>query len=264
MRHPTKENREEVVEARSQRGAPVALVTGASRGLGRAIAVGFGLAGYRVAVNYRIGVEEACESVRAVEAAGKTSGGAAFAYQADVQDAKAVGAMVSSLVERWGRLDVLVCNAAVTEDELVLKTSSEAWDRIVATTLSGAYHCLQSAGAVMQAQGAGAIILVGSFSALQGRAGQAPYAAAKAGLLGLMRTAAREWGPSNVRVNMILPGWHATALTGYRDDPAPAPFGPALGHGTTLDHVAKFVVSLAAMPDVSGQVFNLDSRIAPL
>jgi 3-oxoacyl-[acyl-carrier protein] reductase len=238
----------------------VALVTGASRGLGRAIAVGLGRAGYRVAINYRVGVNAAHESVRAVEAAG----GAAFAHQADVRDAKDVNAMVASIVERCGRLDVVVCNAAVTEDGLVARLSSESWDRIVATTLTGAFHCLRSAGSAMQSQGGGAIILVGSLSALQGRAGQAPYAAAKAGLLGLMKTAAREWGLANVRVNMVLPGWHATALTGYRDDPAPAPFGPVLGHGTTMDQVARFVVSLADMPDISGQVFNLDSRMPPL
>ena len=115
----------------------------------------------------------------------------------------------------------------------------------------------------MQAQGDGSVILIGSFSALQGRAGQAPYAAAKAGLLGLLRSVSREWRPANVRVNMVLPGWHATALTGYRDDPAPAPFEPALGRSTTMDAVAAFVVALAAMPHVSGQVFNLDSRIPP-
>lgn len=249
-------------------GAPpesrTALVTGASRGLGRAIAVGFGQAGYRVGVNYRTGAAEAEESVRTVDAAGRMSGGSAFAYPADVRDAKDVSTMVARVMDRWGRLDVLVCNAAVTEDDLVIRLSDETWDRIVATTLTGAFHCLQSAGAVMRAQGTGAIILIGSFSALQGRAGQAPYAAAKAGLVGLMKTAAREWGPSNIRVNMVLPGWHATALTGFRDDPAPAPFGPVLGHGTTMEEVARFIVDLTAMPDVSGQIFNLDSRIASL
>lgn len=237
----------------------VVLVTGASRGLGRAIAIGFGQAGDRVIVNYRTGAAEASQTARAIEEAG----GTAVVYQADVRDAKDVAAMVAAAADRWGRLDVLVCNAAATEDSLVLRLSDEVWDRVVATTLTGAFHCLQQAGAVMQAQKAGAIIMVGSLAGLQGRAGQAPYAAAKAGLLGLMRTAAREWGVAGVRVNAILPGRHATALTGFRDDPAPAPFEPVLGHGTTLEAIAAFVVALAALPDVSGQVFTLDSRMTP-
>jgi len=237
----------------------VVLVTGASRGLGRAIAVGFGAVGTRVVVNYRTNADEAGRTVKAVEDAG----GSAFAYQADVRDRKNVAAMVTAAVDRWHRLDVLVCNAAASDDSLIVRLSDEAWDRVLATTLTGAFLCLQSAGAVMQAQGDGSVILIGSFSALQGRAGQAPYAAAKAGLLGLLRSVAREWGPANVRVNMVLPGWHATSLTGFRADPTPAPFGPALGHGTAPDAVASFVVTLADLRDVSGQVFNLDSRIPP-
>jgi len=235
----------------------VVLVTGASGGLGRAIAVGFGRAGDRVVVNYRTDATEAERAVQAVEAAG----GTAFPYQADVRDAKNVAAMVAAAVDRWGRLDVLVCNAAVTEDRLLIRLPDEDWDKIIATTLSGAFHCLQQAGAVMCAQRTGAVTLIGSLAGIQGRAGQAPYAAAKAGLVGLMRSVAREWGPANVRVNLILPGWHATALTGFRDDPSPPPFEPTLGHGTTPNAVADFVVALAAMPDISGQVFTLDSRI---
>ena len=248
------------MERRASSENPVAVVTGASRGLGRATAVGFGQRGYRVLVNYRTETAEADQSVRAVEAAG----GTAFAHQADVRDAKDVAAMVAAAVDRWGWLDTLVCNAAVTEDSLVIRLSDEAWEKVVATTLTGAFHCLQSAGAVMRTQRAGAVILIGSLAGFQGRAGQAPYAAAKAGLVGLMRSAAREWGDVGVRVNLILPGWHATALTGFREDPASAPFEPVLGHGTTMDAVAAFVVSLAAMPDISGQVFTLDSRITPV
>lgn len=245
------------MENRTSSGTRVVLVTGASRGLGRAIAVGFGRAGDRVVVNYRTDAAEAERTARAVEEAG----GTAVPYQADVRDAKNVTAMVAATVDRWQRLDVLVCNAAATDDRLLLRVSDEAWDTVVATTLTGAFHCLQQAGAVMHTQRGGAVILIGSLAGLQGRAGQAPYAAAKAGLLGLMRTAAREWGPAGVRINAILPGWHATALTGFRDDPAPAPFEPVLGHGTTPEAVANFVVALAAMPDVSGQVFTLDSRM---
>ncbi len=226
------------MESRRSSESRVVLVTGASRGLGRAIAVGFGAVGTRVVVNYRTNADEAGRTVKAVEDA-------------------------TAAVDRWHRLDVLVCNAAASDDSLLLRLSDEAWDRVLATTLTGAFLCLQSAGAVMQAQDDGSVILIGSFSALQGRAGQAPYAAAKAGLLGLLRSVAREWGPANVRVNMVLPGWHATSLTGFRADPAPAPFGPALGHSTAMDAVASFVVALADLRDVSGQVFNLDSRIPP-
>jgi len=247
------------MESRPSSESRVVLVTGASRGLGRAIAVGFGRAGDRVIVNYLTGAAEADQTVHAVEQAG----GAAVAYQADVRDAKDVTAMVAAASDRWGRLDVLVCNAAAAEDGLVLRLSGDTWEKIIATILSGAFHCLQQAGAVMQAQKAGAMILIGSLAGLQGQAGQAPYAAAKAGLLGLMKTAAREWGPTSVRINTILPGRHATALTGFRDGPVPAPFEAVLGHGTTPEAVANFVVALAAMPDVSGQVFTLDSRMAP-
>src|SRR2546425_11522828 len=95
--------------------------------------------------------------------------------------------MVSAAVDRWHRLDVLVCNAAASDDSLLLRLSDEAWDRVLATNLTGVFLCLQSARAVMQAQGDGSVILIGSFSALQRRAAQAPYAAAKAGLLGLLR-----------------------------------------------------------------------------
>ena len=139
------------MESRGSSESRVVLVTGASRGLGRAIAVGFGAIGARVVVNYRTNADEADRTVKAVEDAG----GSAFAYQADVRDAKNVAAMVSAAVDRWHRLDVLVCNAAASDDSLLLRLSDEAWDRVLATTLTGVFLCLQSAGAVMQAQGDG-------------------------------------------------------------------------------------------------------------
>jgi 3-oxoacyl-[acyl-carrier protein] reductase len=244
---------------RPQTEKPVVLVTGSSRGLGRAIAIGFGRKGYRVAANYRIDTVGALASTRAIQA----SGGDAYPHQADVRDAKAVDEMISTIIACWGRLDVLVCNAAIAADEFVVRVSEDSWDRVLGTILTGAFHCLQAAGAVMQRQGGGAMLLIGSFSAIQGRPAQAPYAAAKAGMLGLMKSAAREWAPDGIRINMILPGWHATALTGYRDDPTPAPFEPVLPGGITMEAVAEFATALAALTDVSGQVFNLDSRILP-
>jgi 3-oxoacyl-[acyl-carrier protein] reductase len=239
---------------------PVVLVTGASRGLGRAIAVCFGRAGYRVAVNYRARTPEALETVRRIEGAG----GIAMLCQADVRDAKAVASMMATLTESWGRLDVLVCNAAVTHDDLLLRISEESWDSITETILTGTFHCLQSAGRLMVQQGGGCVTLLGSLSGVYGGSGQGPYAAAKAGLIGLMKCAAREWGPDQVRINMVLPGWHATDLTGHREDSTPPPFAAVLGHGTTMDAVGRFVLDLAAMPNLSGQVFSLDSRMLPL
>ena len=239
---------------------PVVLVTGSSRGLGRVIATAFGGNGYRVAANYRRDTIGALESTRAIEAAG----GEAFPHQADVVDAKAVTAMVSTIIDRWGRLDVLICNAAASADELLVRLSEDSWDRVLGTILTGAFHCLHAAGAVMQRQGRGTVLLIGSHSGIQGRPGQSSYAAAKAGLLGLMKSAAREWGPDGITINMILPGWHATALTGYQQNPGEPPFAPVLESGATMESVAEFVVAVAAMPNVSGQVFNFDSRILPL
>jgi 3-oxoacyl-[acyl-carrier protein] reductase len=239
--------------------SPVVLVTGASRGLGRAIAVCFGKAGYHVAVNYRTRTPEALETVRRLEGAGAL----AMLCQADVRDAKAVASMVRTITETWGRLDVLVCNAAVTHDGLLVRVSEESWDGIVETILSGAFHCVQSGGRVMVQQGNGCIILLGSLSGVQGGTGQGAYATAKAGLIGLMKSVAREWGPDQVRINMVLPGWHATELTGHRENSTPPLFAPALGHGTTMDAVGEFVLDLAAMPNISGQVFSLDSRMLP-
>ena len=239
---------------------PVVLVTGSSRGLGQAIAAGFGNHGYRVAANYRIDTVGALETLRTIE----TQGGEAFVHQADVRDAKAVHAMVSTIMERWGRLDVLVCNAGVTANDLVVRLSEESWNSVIGTILTGTFHCLQAAGKVMKQQGGGAMLLIGSLASIQGRPGQAAYAAAKAGLLGLMHTAAREWGQDGIRINMVLPGWHATALTKYEDDSTPPPFAPVLNGGAKIETVAQFVFALAGMPDVSGQAFSLDSRIRPL
>ena len=235
----------------------VVLVTGSSKGLGRSIAMAFGHREFRVAVNYRVDTVGALASTRAIEAAG----GEAVAHQADVRDAKAVHAMVSAITERWGRLDVLVCNAAMTADEFVVRLSEDSWDRVLRTILTGAFHCLQAAGPVMQRQGGGAVVFMGSFAGMQGAPGQTAYASAKAGLLGLMNSLAREWGPDRIRINMILPGWHATALTRYKEDVTAAPFTRVLEDGTTMAAVADFVVAVATMPSVSGQVFNIDSRM---
>jgi 3-oxoacyl-[acyl-carrier protein] reductase len=168
--------------------------------------------------------------------------------------------MVDRLLDRWGRLDVLICGAGVASPGLVLRMDVERWANVIATTLTGTFHCLQAAGAAMTKQGAGSVVVIGSMAGIQGRIGEAAYAAAKGGLLGLVKTAAREWGPANVRVNVILPGWHRTALAGSAF-PAEVPPDHVLGRTPSLRAVAHAIYQLALMPDSSGQVWNLDSRI---
>jgi 3-oxoacyl-[acyl-carrier protein] reductase len=239
---------------------PVVLVTGGSRGIGRAICLEFGRAGWRVGVHYRERRQEAEGTVDLV----KHAGGEAIAYPADIRDAAQVRAMVKDVATRWGRLDVMICNAGQAASGLVLRLSPDQWSSLIETNLTGTFHCVQAAGDVMQVQGDGSVLVLTSYAGLQGRPGQAAYAASKAGLLGLVKTTAREWGCHNIRINAVCPGWHRTDLSGSAlPDPAEGA-GPAdhvLGRFVDLNEVARSIYHLALLQDISGQVWNLDSRI---
>lgn len=241
---------------RSSADRPAVLVTGGSGGIGRAVCQAFGAAGWRVGVHYYAREREAARTAALV----RERGGVPLCVQADVRDGKQAQEMVHHLVNRWGRLDVMVYSAGRASSGLLLRMEQETWEAVLAANLTGVFHCLKAAGAVMLKQRAGAVIVVGSLAGMQGRSGQAAYAAAKAGLVGLARTAAREWGPANVRVNVVFPGWHRTALAGaaFPDDAAA---NHVLGRTPSLDAVADAICRLALLPDSSGQVWNLDSRI---
>ena len=241
---------------RAPRACPTVLVTGASGGIGRAVCLAFGAAGWRVGIHYRSRAREAARTAALV----RKCGGIALCVQADIRDGKQTREMVNQLVDRWGRLDVLVCNAGVASSELVLRAEAGAWAAVVETNLTGAFHCLQAAGPVMVKQRGGTVVVVGSLAGVQGTAGQAAYAASKAGLLGLVKTAAKEWGADNVRVNMVFPGWQKTALAGPAF-PDEVSADHVLGRTPSLDEVARIICQLALLRDGSGQVWNLDSRI---
>lgn len=192
----------------------------------------------------------------------RAGGADAVACQADVRDAVRMTGVATSILERWSRLDVVVACAGLGHSGLVARTGSDTWEQLMAVNLTGAFHTLRAAGPLMTAQGTGHVILIGSYAGSHGHAGQAAYAASKAGLIGLARTAAREWADTNVRVNVVFPGWHRTELSGGAMPDRPDA-DHLLGRTPDLDEVARTVVHLATCRDVSGQVWNLDSRPLP-
>jgi 3-oxoacyl-[acyl-carrier protein] reductase len=186
----------------------VALVTGASRGIGRATAMALAGDGHRVALCYRADKEGAVETAAAV----REAGGEAITVQADVVDAGAVDLAFKEVESTWGPVQVLVNNAGVTRDGLLLRMSDDAWGEVVRTNLDGAFHAIRRAAPSMVKARFGRIVNVGSVAGMLGSAGQANYAAAKAGLVGLTRSVARELASRNITCNLVLPGPVDTAM----------------------------------------------------
>jgi 3-oxoacyl-[acyl-carrier protein] reductase len=237
----------------------VVLVTGASRGLGRQIALRFGRAGERVVVNYLRNEAGALETVEEIAHAG----GEAFSIRADVRVSTEVEAMVAEAIRRWGGIDVLVNNAGSTKDGLLIRMADESWNEVIAANLTGPFHCIRATAGAMMTKRRGQIVSIGSIIGIQGREGQANYSASKAGLMGLTRACARELGPYNIGVNAVLPGYLLTDM-GRKASGAVLERvrrENALGRPSDPEEVAEFVYRLSLMENVSGQTFNLDSRI---
>ena len=185
-----------------------ALVTGASRGIGREVALRLAAEGASVAVNYHTGEAEAAEVVAAIT----DSDGTAVAIGGDVSDAAQAAATVAAAQEALGGLDILVNNAGITRDNLVLRLSEEDWDAVLDTNLKGAFLCTKAALRPMLRQRSGRIINMSSVVAGTGNPGQANYAAAKAGLIGLTKTVAREVASRGITVNAVAPGFISTRM----------------------------------------------------
>ncbi|MDA8161149.1 MAG: 3-oxoacyl-[acyl-carrier-protein] reductase [Desulfobacteraceae bacterium] len=189
----------------------VALVTGGGRGIGQAVSLRLAALGAKVIVNYVARPEPALETVARIEAAG----GQARVAQFDVADAAAVQEAVTALAAEEGRLDILVNNAGITRDGLLLKMKEEAWDAVIDTNLKGAFNCLRAAAKPMMKQRWGRIVNITSVIGFAGNAGQVNYAAAKAGLMGLTKSAARELASRQITVNAVAPGYIETEMTSH-------------------------------------------------
>jgi 3-oxoacyl-[acyl-carrier protein] reductase len=189
-------------------GGQIAIVTGASRGIGRAIAIELARQGACVLVNYQRNASAAAEVVAQIVA----SGGTAMAYAADVTDEAAVGTMFAACIDRWGRLDLLVNNAGITADAPLIRMKDQQWHAVIDANLTGVFLCCRAALGPMRARSYGRIVNVGSLAGLAGNVGQVNYAAAKAGLVGLSRALAREVALDGITVNVVAPGYIETEL----------------------------------------------------
>lgn len=242
-------------DAQAEGGArKVALVTGASRGIGRAIALRLAKDGHDVAITYSSDADGAAETVKLVEAAGAKS----LALQADVRDSEAVDGAYAEIAEKLGTVAVLVNNAGVRHDGLALRLTDEQWTATIDANLTGAFNCSRGALRGMVSSRWGRIVMVSSVSGMHGNPGQAAYGASKAGLIGLSRTLAKEYARKKITVNAVAPGPVATAMTeGLVEKIAE---GVPLGRAGTPEEVAaavSFLVSEEAAY-ITGAVLPVD------
>ena len=233
-----------------------ALVTGASRGIGRAVALELANAGATVAVNYASSATAAEEVVAQILA----TGGSAYAVKADVSQEEQVEQLIAAVLERSGSLDVLVNNAGITRDGLLMRMKTDDWQAVLDLNLSGVFLCTRAITRTMLKQKRGRIINITSVVGLMGNAGQANYAAAKAGVIGFTRSTARELASRGITVNAVAPGFIATDMT--KDLKADELLNAIpLGRYGQPEEVAGAVRFLAADPAaayITGQVLQVD------
>lgn len=235
----------------------VALVTGASRGIGRATALALATEGAKVVVNYASSSNAADEVVAEITGAG----GEAIALKADVSQAAQVDSLFAAIMEKWGRVDVLVNNAGIARDTLLMRMKDDDWQAVINLNLTGVFYCTRAASKIMLKQKSGRIINITSVVGLMGNAGQANYAAAKAGVLGLTKTTAKELSSRGITVNAVAPGFIATDMTHDLKMADEILKMIPLGRYGQAEEVAGLIRFLAADPAaayITGQVLNID------
>lgn len=235
----------------------VAIVTGASRGIGRAVALALAAEGAHVVINYA----SSSTAAEALAAEIIAQGRQAIALQADVSKVDQVEALVNAAVEKWGRVDILVNNAGITRDTLLLRMKPEDWQAVIDLNLTGVFLCTRAVAKLMLKQRSGRIINIASVAGQMGNPGQANYSAAKAGVIGFTKTVAKEMSSRGVTVNAVAPGFIATDMTdGLPNADDILKFIP-LGRFGQPEEIAGMVRFLAADPAaayITGQTFNVD------
>ncbi|KAF2286532.1 hypothetical protein GH714_017543 [Hevea brasiliensis] len=246
-------------EATQKLEAPVVVVTGASRGIGKAIALSLGKAGCKVLVNYARSSKEAEEVSKEIEA----YGGEALTFGGDVSKEADVESMMKTAIDAWGTIDVLVNNAGITRDTLLMRMKKSQWQEVIDLNLTGVFLCTQAAAKIMMKKKKGRIINIASVVGLVGNAGQANYSAAKAGVIGLTKTVAKEYASRNINVNAVAPGFIASDMTAKLGEDIEKKILETipLGRYGQPEEVAGLVEFLALNPAASyitGQVFTID------
>ncbi|HEY9699857.1 MAG TPA: 3-oxoacyl-[acyl-carrier-protein] reductase [Trichocoleus sp.] len=234
----------------------VAIVTGASRGIGRATALALAAEGAKVVVNYA----SSSQAAEAVVAEIQQMGSEAIALQADVGKADQVDGLFSTVMEKWGQIDVLVNNAGITRDGLMLRMKLEDWQAVVDLNLTGVFLCTKAASKIMLKQRSGRIINLTSVVGEIGNAGQVNYSAAKAGVIGLTKATAKELASRGITVNAVAPGFIATDMTAdlKGDEVLKAiPLG-RYGQPEEVAGLIRFLAADAAAAYITGQILNVD------
>jgi 3-oxoacyl-[acyl-carrier protein] reductase len=234
----------------------VAIVTGASRGIGRAIALALAAEGAAVAVNYANSRGAADAVVAEIQAMGAD----AIAFQADVSQPDQVTGFVAAVMEKWGRVDVLVNNAGITRDTLLLRMDLAQWQAVIDLNLTGVFLCTKAISKIMLKQRSGRIINIASVSGQMGLPGQANYSAAKAGVIGFTKSIAKELATRSITVNAIAPGFISTDMTeGLEAEEIlkAIPLG-RYGEPEDIAGMVRFLASDPAAAYITGQTFNVD------